>query len=332
MNLLFRVLSAGGCRGTHHKLALDALCHLRGPHAQKWRNLFLKHHDVYLEGARVPDTRFKDFRNHVLHVREDFWGGAASTAARWYAQTVEALRNQDWKTAVYCAGVLSHYYTDPFMPFHTAQSEAGNNIRRAAEWSVTRSYDAIRTLLESRPGYPQVDVPEGPDWLQEMVRDGARLSNPYHETLIEHYDFDRGVKDPPAGLDDVSRELLAKVIGHAVVGFARILEKAFDEAGAVPPAVSVTFQGVLAALRAPIRWFANKLADAREKVAVRAMYAELKETGKVEMTLSEEDRTVRELHHREVVQAGQRASSFADEPVLLKMPTQVPPVSTRSSA
>jgi hypothetical protein len=331
MNLLFRVLFAGGCRSTHHKLALDALRHLRGKQAEDWRNLFLRHHDVYLEGAKVPDTKFKDFRNHVLHVREDFWGGAASTAARWYVQTVEALRHRDWRSAVYCAGVLSHYYTDPFMPFHTAQSEAENNIHRAAEWSITKSYDDVRGLLDGRLGYPQVSAAEGPDWLQEMVRDGARLSNPYYETLIEHYDFDRGVKDPLAGLDDVSRELLARVIGHAVVGFARILEKAFDEAGAAPPAVSVTLQGVLAALQVPIRWITNKLADAKERAVVRAMYAELKETGRVEMTLPEDDRTVRELHHREVVQASQQASSRAEEPVLLKMPTRVPPMSTKSA-
>lgn len=73
MNLLFRVLFASECRSTHHKLAMDALRHLRGRHADKWRNLFLKHHKEYLEGSKAPDTSFKDFRNHVLHVRDNYW-------------------------------------------------------------------------------------------------------------------------------------------------------------------------------------------------------------------------------------------------------------------
>ncbi|MGL4550884.1 MAG: zinc dependent phospholipase C family protein, partial [Gemmataceae bacterium] len=119
MNLLFRVLFAHGCRSTHHKLAMDALCHLRGDKAEKWRNLFLDQHAAYLGGAKAPDAVFKDFRNHVLHVRDGFWGGAPAAAAKWYAATVEALRKENWKAAAYNAGVLSHYYTDPFMPFHT---------------------------------------------------------------------------------------------------------------------------------------------------------------------------------------------------------------------
>ena len=76
MNLLFRVLFASGCRNTHHKLAMDALRHLRGADAERWQKLFLKLHTEYLDGSKAPDTIFKDFKNHVLHVRENYWGGA----------------------------------------------------------------------------------------------------------------------------------------------------------------------------------------------------------------------------------------------------------------
>ena len=58
---------------------------------------------------------------------------------------MEALQRQDWQTAAYCGGVLSHYVTDPIQPFHTAQSEAENNIHRAAEWSMSKSYDDLKT-------------------------------------------------------------------------------------------------------------------------------------------------------------------------------------------
>ena len=41
---------------------------------------------------------------------------------------VKALERKDWKIAVYDAGILSHYYTDPIHPFHTGQSEEEANI------------------------------------------------------------------------------------------------------------------------------------------------------------------------------------------------------------
>ena len=42
--------------------------------------------------------------------------------------------------------MLSHYYTDPIHPFHTAQTDAENAIHRACEWSINRSYDELAKL------------------------------------------------------------------------------------------------------------------------------------------------------------------------------------------
>ena len=130
--------------GTHHKLALDALRHLEGMDADMWQRLFLQHAKLYLEGSKAPDNEFKDFKNHVLHTRDGYWGGAPEKVRSWYNHLVEALAQQDWPTAVYCAGVLSHYYTDPLQPLHTAQSEAENNIHRAVEWSISKAYDELQ--------------------------------------------------------------------------------------------------------------------------------------------------------------------------------------------
>ena len=105
--------------GTHHKLALDALRHLDCTDAELWQRLFLEHAKLYLEGSKAPDNQFKDFKNHVLHTRDGYWGGAPK-GAQLVQPSREALGQQDWPTAVYCAGVLSHYYTDPLHPFHTA--------------------------------------------------------------------------------------------------------------------------------------------------------------------------------------------------------------------
>ena len=61
----------------------------------------------------------------------------------WYDHTVVELKSGNWPEAVYAAGVLSHYFTDPVMPFHTGQTEAENAIHRATEWSINRSYNDV---------------------------------------------------------------------------------------------------------------------------------------------------------------------------------------------
>ncbi len=300
---LFNVLFAWKCSSTHHKLALDALHQMRGVAAENWRNLCLAHIDTYLEGSKAPDNTFKDFRNHVLHVRDNYWGGAVGATRLWYGKTVEALRTKNWREAVYAAGVLSHYYTDPIQPFHTAQSEAEGIVHRAAEWSIACAYRDLTELLEaSRGGWPEVTVPTGSDWLEQMVIAGADLANPHYEVCIDHYDLKQGVKHPPSGLDQEMRDCLAKLIGHAVVGYARIMERAFAEAGVVPPATSLTLPSLFAQLQIPILWVTQKLKNSKERAIVEAMHREYQATGKVLQTLPEDEATVRQAHAAEILQ------------------------------
>ncbi|MDH3719863.1 MAG: DUF4332 domain-containing protein [Planctomycetota bacterium] len=302
---------ANNCRSTHHKLAMEALRFLRGQDVVRWRNLFLKHHAGYLEGSKAPDTQFKDFRNHVLHVSQGNWGGAIKTSRKWYGITVDSFRKQDWDYGVYAAGVLSHYYTDPIMPFHTAQSQKETNIHRAVEWSVAKSYDELSDLAREL-GYPEIEPAAADDWLEQMVIDGAELSHQYYDQLIEHYDFKRGVSDPPAGLDDESRQFLAGLLSHAAVGVARILERAFEDASVQPPLTDPTLRGYLAALQVPIYWVLRKMSDARERDIVEEMYEELQETGKVERSLPEDDRTIQRLYVKEVGSESRAVSAVKD--------------------
>lgn len=139
--------------------------------AERWRNLLLHFHEDYLAGAKAPDEVFKDFKNHVLHVREKEWGGAIESCEEWYRRTVRAMATKDWKQAAYSAGVMSHYYVDPIQPFHTHQTEEENVIHRAVEWSFSKSYTAFQRILENdQGGYPKMDAPGGEKWLAEMVR------------------------------------------------------------------------------------------------------------------------------------------------------------------
>ena len=301
MSLLKNIVFASHARSTHHKLALDALSHLKGPDAGTWSELLLSEYGAYLGGAKAPDDVFKDFRNHVLHVRDNFWGGAVSAAQQWYGQTVDHLRANQWKEAAYSAGVLSHYCTDPLMPFHTGQSEAEGAVHRAAEWSVTTSYDTLRAIIPEVGGYPRLNASKSEQWLSGMIRDGATFANQFYELLIDHYNLAVGVKNPPAGLDRASQEAIARCLAHATVELAIVLDRAFAEAAVAPPAVDLSAREVIASSKIPIRQLINKLADKNDKIAVEAIYKEVQETGKAIESLPESERLVRQFHAVEVL-------------------------------
>ena len=309
MNLLFRIVYAAHANGTHHKLALDALRRLKTSDADRWQRLFLKHADVYLEGSKAPDKQFKDFKNHVLHVGDNYWGGAPEKVASWYNLLVRALKNKDWHEAVWCAGIMSHYYTDPIHPFHTAQSKAENKIHRAVEWSISKSYDTIWRQATSLP-WPELSLTgPGDDAIKAHVIAGAETSHAYYGDLIAHYNFDLGVVDPPSGLNATCQNMIAKLLVYAAAGHAALLDRAIDEADVSPPDVHLTPETAIAALQIPMKWVTRKLADGEDRRVVQAMYDELQATGDVEATLPADDRAVRELHAREVLARRQTKQS-----------------------
>lgn len=322
MSLLHRVVYAAHAKGTHHKLALDALQRLTLANAEGWQRLFLKHVTLYLQGSKAPDQEFKDFKNHVLHVRDGYWGGAPEKAENWYGHLIAALRDANWSEAVWCAGVLSHYYTDPIHPFHTAQSDAENAIHRAVEWSISRDYDRLKKDAERTHHGVLVEAPTGAHWLREHVIAGAERANAHYERLIAHYDINAGVVDPPAGLDDVARALIGDLLLYAADGFARVLERAFVQAEVAPPDVSLTLETVLATLTIPVGTLRKRLADAEDRRVVEAMYDELMATGSVEKSLPEDDRVVRDLYTAEVL-TPQRAARAADREQRLPSPPAI---------
>ncbi|MBX9590816.1 MAG: DUF4332 domain-containing protein [Hyphomonadaceae bacterium] len=301
MNLLFRIVYAAHAKGTHHKLALDALRNLKGLDSDLWQRAFLAHAKLYLEGSKAPDDEFKDFKNHVLHTRDGFWGGAPDKVRSWYHHLVEALALKDWQTAAYCAGVLSHYYTDPLQPFHTAQSEAENNIHRAAEWSIAKAYDELYALGERDFPDMAIELPSDPNWLVQLLCRGAERANGYYEKLIAHYDIQRGVVDPPAGLDRVAKRIVAEMIRYAYLSYTAVLQRAIEEANVHAPDVGLTAATLLAAVQVPAKVLARRIADVEERRTIERMYDELLTTGTVEKNLSEDDRVVRTLHAEEVL-------------------------------
>src|SRR4051812_9280451 len=100
MSLSLNIIYAANATGSHHKFALDALDVIRCADADAWQRLFYKHAGLYVQGSKAPDNEFKDFKNHVLHVRDRYWGGAADKAENWYGHLVKELRGERWPEAV----------------------------------------------------------------------------------------------------------------------------------------------------------------------------------------------------------------------------------------
>lgn len=338
MSALFRIVYATHANGTHHKLALDALQAMPRADREDWSRVFLKYAERYLEGSKAPDVTFKDFKNHVLHVSDNYWGGAPEKADEWYRKTVAELRAGNWEDAVYAAGVLSHYVTDPVMPFHTGQTEAENAVHRATEWSINRSYNALRSIAEKRFANLSAPRPTGPNWLKEYVCDGAEFSHRYYEKLIAHYDIHKGSSNPEEGLDDVARNFVAELLMYAANSYGQVLDAAISEAGVAAPPVTLTAETFLAMTQIPRKFIEKRLTNAEDRKLVAAIYDELMTTGKVENSLSDDDRTIRDLHRVEVLEpqlaqrdavraarvSGDTAAGFTAAPAVVAPAPEVP--------
>ncbi len=146
-----------------------------------------------------------------------------------------------------------------------------------------------------------VDLPSGPNWLATLVCRNAEMANGSYEKLIAHYDIQRGVVDPPAGLDQVAQRLIAELIRYAAVSYGAVLDRAIEESNAHAPDIALTPATLIAAAQVPFKLIARRIADAEERRLIERIYDELVTTGTVEKNLPEDDRTVRELHAQEVL-------------------------------
>ncbi len=293
MNLLIKILQAAHCRSTHQYFVTDALPLVTSPRAARFASVLLKNHHAYLIGAKDPDKTFRDFRNHVLHVGDNHWGGAPAAAENWYGKLQREMAASNWREAAYAAGVLSHYFTDPLMPLHTAQSDMESIIHRPLEWSVTKSYGRIRRRWKSSRNRHPFQLPQGENWLSDAITHGATVAHSHYNELINRYDLQAGTKHPPSGLDNRSIDILALMFGMAITGWAQVLQRAANESRVAIPKTSLSMTTVLATLKMPSAWITRRIESADQHDAVQAIFDEYQATGKVVENLPLEVASVR---------------------------------------
>ena len=288
MNLLISILQAAHCRSTHQFFVIDALPLVTSPRAARFASVLLKHHEAYLIGSKDPDRTFRDFRNHVLHVGDNLWGGATKQAEKWYQVLVDEINAQNWHEAAYAAGVLSHYFTDPLMPLHTAQSDKESIVHRPMEWSVTKSYQKIRAQWHAQQNPQRFVLPQSERWLTDSIVRGATVAHSHYDELIDRYDLAAGCRKPTAGLDARSVELFSNLFGMAITGWAEVLQRAAEESTAAIPEMPNRLSTVVAALKMPSAWITKRIESREERAAVQAIFDEFDATGTVQANLPSE--------------------------------------------
>lgn len=298
MSRMVRILRTVHCRSTHHYFALDALAHVDTVPGQRLTRLLLQHYSAYLSGAKAPDTTFRDFQNHVVHVADGNWGGAPQACEKWLKQAIEHLDRQQWKQAAFACGVLSHYFTDPLMPLHTGQTERESVVHRPLEWSVFKSYEAIFETLRARQLQAKIQFSHGSDWISRAVIAGANVAHQHYDRLLEIYNLEQGTRTPAAGLDAEARGILAELFSVAHTGWAQVLCRIADTTTAEIPDNSLTLAGLLASVDVPLAWLLKRFSDTTERKAVAAIYNEFVTTGTVRKCLPTEVSMIQEHRSR----------------------------------
>ncbi|MCA9194294.1 MAG: DUF4332 domain-containing protein [Planctomycetales bacterium] len=311
------ILRAAHCRSTHHYFAVDGLSHVQSDRGQRLALILLKYHDQYLQGAKAPDTEFRDFKNHVFHVNDNGWGGAVEACVKWYQITLDQLNRGNWRKAAYACGVLSHYFTDPMMPLHTGQSEREGQIHRPMEWSICKAYDEIWRLSHSQTMTAELPPVAEADWLSHSVRQGAVLAHSFYDSLIDGYQLEIGCQDPPAGLDPAAKQILAILFRAVLSRWGQVLDRVAEESVANLPTVNLNLTTLLATIDIPLAWVVGKISDLSERHAVRQLLREYQHTGSVTRHLPSEVLAVQAAKHVRPVTTEASDAAPMDEMVVI---------------
>ncbi len=298
METIVSILRAAHCKSTHHFFAIDSLWEVTTPRGMQLADMLLANYSDYLKGAKDPDTVFKDFENHVVHVADGYWGGAAKAAKKWLSNVYGLLSKGDWKQSAYAIGVLSHYFTDPFMPLHTAQSPRETVIHRPLEWSVCCAYNEIHREALSNPNLEPFELPDNKEWLTDAIHGGATYVHQFYELLLNDYDMNEARRFPKVALGIDSRKVLAHLFVKVQTAWGSVLDRIASDSPALLPRVSLTLPTLLAGIQIPAKKIVQSIELAENRREVESILEEFQRTGTVVRNVSLEQRkvhTVRKL-------------------------------------
>lgn len=321
MKPIIAILRAAHCKSTHHYFAIDALQTIVSPSGKQLADMLLAHHGDYLQGAKAPDNVFKDFENHVLQVRDGYWGGAAVTAEKWLEKSFGWLSTGNWKEASYSIGVLSHYFTDPFMPLHTAQSPRETILHRPLEWSVCCSYQSLYEKACRDVQSDSFPIASGQRWLTQSILRGATQANECYEALMDDYDMNESARFPKLALGRESQRLLAGIFTWVLAGWGGVVDRIANETKIALPQFALTIPTLMAGLQIPTKKIVAAIESAEQRKEVERILTEFNHTGKVVQNISQEQRRVAKVKRD---QPDFRPSSDDVQRSVVKQQTEIP--------
>ncbi len=333
MDTIVAILRAAHCKSTHHFFAIDSLWEVSTPRGIELADLLLAHYGDYLKGAKDPDNVFKDFENHVVHVADGYWGGAAKTGKKWLDIVYRLMSSGAWKEAAYAIGVLSHYFTDPFMPLHTAQSPRETAIHRPLEWSVCCSYQEIYQAACSSSTLASFELPTGADWITDAIYRGATFAHQFYELLLDDYDMNEASRFPKLALGIDSKRILAQLFVSVQTAWGSALDRIANESTITLPNISLTLPTLLAGVQIPSKKIVQAIESASQRKEVENILDEYQKTGKVVHNITTEQRTVQTIRKQN---PALRADPLEIQRIEVKAPvaiatsptfTRTPPVS-----
>lgn len=283
MNRLYRIIRNVHCISTHQRFAIDALPLVRSSAGKRFVPWILYYHRAYLRGAVDPDIRFRDYHNHVIHVRDGYWGGAPRVAHQWYDRLQKYLRAERFRDAAHAAGVLSHYVTDVIQPLHTISTGREALVHRPLEWSVDQSYDRIMQKCRAEGFKALIELSERPGWLGSMMMHSARFASRRADRLIQGYRFQDGVRSAPEGLDEQSVCYFAELFALAITAVGHVMDRAAQEAesytGYPIPDCRCPWGMFGATVRIPLSIWKARVRRRSEQASVAALADEYFRTG-----------------------------------------------------
>ena len=175
----------------------------QGMDADLWQRLFLGHAKLYLEGSKAPDNEFKDFKNHVLHTRDGYWGGAPDKGAAGTSTWSRRSRSRTGRRRSIAPACSATTTPTPCIPSTPPSRRPRTTFTAPSNGASPRPMMSCALGEgEFRQHRPSSSARTPTGWRSWSCR--APRANAYYEKLIAHYDIQRGVVDPPAGLDQVA--------------------------------------------------------------------------------------------------------------------------------
>jgi hypothetical protein len=160
-----------------------------------------------------PDTvlPMSDRPNHAWRASGTYRGGP-QTVTDYYHLTMQAYRQGDYHNASHYLGMLSHYYSDLCVPFHTSYTAGSHEILHVRyELQVDtylRAPGDNASWITTAPRVPMTDV-------RKKAIGAALTSRGFYDSLVVNY----GAYGYDVVVDLITRDALSR----AVNGFADII-------------------------------------------------------------------------------------------------------------